>query len=76
MSIVANRFPDIRAVDVFSEAQARHAREHNNANVVALSGNWLNLEEMKKIALTFLQTPFSSEERHLRRLQQIADLKV
>jgi len=76
MSIVANRFPDVRAVDVFSEKQARHARQHNNVNVLALSGDWLNLDEMKKITLAFLQTPFSGEERHVRRLQQIADLKV
>ncbi|PIY80740.1 MAG: ribose-5-phosphate isomerase [Candidatus Pacebacteria bacterium CG_4_10_14_0_8_um_filter_42_14] len=76
MTIVSNRFPDIRAVDVFSEQQAKHAREHNNANVLALSGDWLNLEEMKKIALAFLQTPFSGEERHLRRLKQLSELEA
>lgn len=76
MAIVANRFPTIRAVDVFSEKQAKHARQHNDANVLALSGDWLSPDEMKKIALTFLQTSFSGEERHVHRLQQIADLKV
>jgi len=76
MTIVANRFPAIRAVDVFSEKQAKHAREHNDANALALSGDWLELDEMKKIVLAFLKTSFSGEECHVRRLKQLADLEV
>ena len=71
ISITANKVPGIRAAlchDLFS---ARATREHNDANILAMGaliiGQGLALEIVDK----FLDTPFSGEERHERRIQQI-----
>lgn len=70
--IAANKVKGIRAVAVTNAEMTKHAREHNDANVIALSGDWTSEEEVKKIVDTFLTTEFSHEERHARRLAQIA----
>ncbi len=74
MTIAANRFPGIRAVSAINTEMAHHGRAHNNANVVVLSGDWTNIDEMKRILQTFLDTPFSGEPRHLRRVAQLDGL--
>lgn len=74
MVMAANRFPSIRAVAVMNVEQAAHARAHNDANVIALSGDWMDLELMKACISVFLQTPFSGDERHQRRLRQLDTL--
>ncbi|MEX0895811.1 MAG: RpiB/LacA/LacB family sugar-phosphate isomerase [Patescibacteria group bacterium] len=71
MIIAANKVPGCRAVVASNEQQARHSREHNGANVVALSGDWMSIDEMKEVLATFLNTPSATEERHLRRIEQI-----
>jgi len=71
MSMAANRFSHLRAVTASNKEQAQHAREHNNANVLTLSADWLSVEEMQTILKTFLTTPFSDEERHARRVAQL-----
>lgn len=69
MTIVANKFPGIRAVNVFDEASARQAREHLDANVMALGANWVTEENAHKAIETFLTTMFDeNEERHKRRV--------
>ena len=73
--ITANKFRGIRAVAVFDETQARHAREHNDANVIGLSGDWTDEETAKKLVSIALETPYSNEERHTRRLQKIAGME-
>ncbi len=74
MSIAANKVKGIRCAKVSSVDEARLAREHNNANVIALSykENMDNLKEMIKI---FLSTNFSNEERHARRVSKIEELE-
>ena len=69
--IAANKVKGVRAAACFDEKSAGHAREHNDANVIALSGDWLDEEQAKKILHRFLTTEFSKEERHERRLNQI-----
>ena len=71
MVIAANRYKGVRAVGVFSPEQAVHARAHNDANILVLSGDWMNIDQMQSCISTFLQTPFSGEERHQRRLAQL-----
>jgi ribose 5-phosphate isomerase B len=71
MIIAANKIRGIRAVAVFDEKSAKHAREHNNANVIGLSGDWISDDDAKKIVEVFLSTSFSSEIRHHRRVEQI-----
>lgn len=71
--IAANKVKGIRAVSVLDELSAQHACEHNNANIIGLSGDWSSEEQAKAATLAFLTTPFSGAERHARRLQKIAD---
>lgn len=69
--IAANKVKQIRAVAPLTVEAALHAREHNDANVLGLSGDWLDETTTKAIVQTWLQTPFSGEARHQRRLDKI-----
>lgn len=71
MVMAANRLQGIRAVAASTTVQAEHSRLHNDANVLVLSGDWTPLEEMKQLIQAFLQTPFSHEPRHERRIAQL-----
>jgi ribose 5-phosphate isomerase B len=68
IAMAANRFPGIRAAVSTSPDMARIAREHNDANVVAVGRRVLTLEQCLDIVETFLATPFSGAERHRRRI--------
>jgi ribose 5-phosphate isomerase B len=70
--IAANYVPGIRAALVWSDETATLAREHNNANVISVGGRMHTVEEMTRFVEVFLTTPFSGEERHVRRLEQLA----
>ena len=70
MSIAANKVKGIRCAKVDNIDEARLTRLHNNSNVIAVSA-LKDIEDIKKIILTFLETPFSNEERHLRRIEKI-----
>ncbi len=72
MMIAANKVKGVRAVAAFDETSANHSREHNAANVLGLSGDWMTTEQAKKIVKAWLETPFTGEERHARRIQKIA----
>lgn len=74
-AIVANKFKNVRAILGFSENNVKLSREHNNANVLSLGSDFVNLEEAKKLVDIFLNTPFSNEEKHKRRLEKISDLE-
>jgi len=73
--IAADKIKGIRAVAVSNPRDAKITREHNDANVLCLSGWELSFGEAKKIIATFLNTPFSKEKRHLRRLKKIQQLE-
>ena len=66
--ISANKVRGIRAALVWSIATAELAREHNDANVIAIGARQHTFDE----AASFIDTPFSDEERHVRRIAQIA----
>jgi len=70
MSIAANRFVGIRAAMVSNEHWARLSREHNNANVLVLSGIELNAAQAKQILDTWLHTDFGGG-RHARRVNEM-----
>ena len=70
--IAANKVPGIRAALAWNVATARLAREHNDANVVAIGARMHSREEAWLIVSTFLSTPFSGDERHIRRIEQVA----
>ncbi|MFL4476459.1 ribose-5-phosphate isomerase [Paeniglutamicibacter sp. MACA_103] len=70
--IAANKVVGIRAALAWNLDTARLAREHNNANVVAVGGRQHSLEEAAGIIEAFLSEPFSNVERHIRRISKIA----
>ncbi len=71
MIIVANKVKNIRAVSVFDVKSAKHSREHNDANIIALAADWIKEKEAEKILKIWLETEFSNEKRHKRRLDKI-----
>jgi ribose 5-phosphate isomerase B len=75
VDIVANKFKEVRSSLVFSPDQAYAARYDDDANVLSLPADYLTGEEAKKIVSVWLQTPFSGEERHRRRLYKIKNLE-
>ena len=70
--IAANKVEGIRAVLAWSLETARLGKEHNNANVVSVGGRMHSIEECKAIIDAFIATPFSNDERHIRRINKIA----
>ncbi|HEY4486382.1 MAG TPA: RpiB/LacA/LacB family sugar-phosphate isomerase [Candidatus Paceibacterota bacterium] len=50
---------------------ARLARSHNDANVLSIGARFISLEDAQKAVRVFLETPFSGEERHIRRVKKI-----
>lgn len=74
MSIAANKVKGIRCAKVSNVDEARLSKEHNNANVIALSykEDMIKLKDMIK---TFIETPFSNDERHIRRVSKITSLE-
>ena len=73
ISIAANKIKGVRCAlcgDCFS---AEATREHNNANIIALGGRVTGPSLAVKMVDTFLHTPFSNDERHIRRIAQIED---
>ncbi len=73
MSIMANRFPEIRAAICHSEFEAEVARKHNNANILCLGGRVIGTEIAKRCLKAFLTTDFEGG-RHQRRLDKINQL--
>jgi ribose 5-phosphate isomerase B len=73
ISIAANKVKGIRAAlchDVFS---AKATREHNNANILAMGGRVVGKGLALEVVKAFLETPFSNDERHIRRINMIED---
>ena len=71
ISIAANKVPGIRAALCTDCFMAEMTRLHNDANILALGGRVVGPGLACKILETFLNTPFSGEERHLRRIRKI-----
>jgi ribose 5-phosphate isomerase B len=69
--IAANKVPGIRAALGWSVDTAQLAREHNDANVVAVGARQHTLDEATAIVEAFLGTPFSGGPRHQRRIDQV-----
>lgn len=71
MAIAANKVPGAYAALAQSQFGARRAREHNNANILVLGADFISPAEGVRVVMTFLETPFSGEERHARRVGKI-----
>jgi len=72
MDIVANKVKGIRCGLGSSPDQIKLARQHDNINCLALASDFITEVDAKEMAITFLETPFSAEDRHVRRLEKIS----
>ena len=70
MSIAANKVPGVRCAKIETKEDAIVTREHNHSNVIALSAR-TPIEELKQIVKSFIETEYSNDERHVRRVQMM-----
>lgn len=73
--IVANKIKNIRAFTGFSAENVRLAREDNDANILSLGSQFSDLSKAKELIRIFLETPFSKEPRHQRRIEEIKEIE-
>jgi ribose 5-phosphate isomerase B len=74
--IAANKIHGIRAALAWSDETARLARLHNDANVLSLGARMYPVRDALGFARVFVETAFSGESRHARRLQMISDYET
>jgi ribose 5-phosphate isomerase B len=74
MSIVANKFPGVRAALICDEFTARMSKEHNNANVVVMGGRTLSEEKAEQMVGIWLDSKFEGG-RHQKRLDKISQIE-
>lgn len=73
MSIIANKVKGVRCALVHNKDAAQLTREHNDTNCLALSAKYTGVAHAKEIVDIWLETPFSQNERHARRIAKISN---
>jgi ribose 5-phosphate isomerase B len=73
--IAANKVDGIRAALVWNDDTARLARQHNDANVISIGARQHPVADAERFVQIFLETPFSGEPRHQRRIDQLAEFE-
>lgn len=74
-AIVANKVKGIRAAVVYDEYSAEMSRKHNDANIISLGNRTLAVSKAKELVKLWLETPFSNDERHKRRIEKIKTIE-
>ena len=74
--MAANKVKGIRAALVWNESTAKLAREHNDANVIALGARQHSQAEVLDLVKMFIAEPFSEDERHVRRIGKISHFEA
>jgi ribose 5-phosphate isomerase B len=69
----ANKVRGVRSALIWSEETATLARRHNDANVASVGGRMHSVADMTSFVQVFLETPFSGDPRHARRIEMLAD---
>ncbi len=75
ISIAANKVKGIRACCCSDKFSAEMTRLHNDANILCLGGRVVDVEKAIELVDVFLDTEFSGEERHIRRIAQVTELE-
>lgn len=75
VDMVANKVEGIRSALAFDVQRAKQAREHEGANVLSLPADTLDEEIAYEMVKAFLETPFSNEERYIRRLKELQEVE-
>lgn len=70
--VAANKVKGAFAILATNVELAQVARQHNNANILSMGGRFVDNDSAFEIARTFLATEFSNQQRHIRRLEQVA----
>lgn len=76
-AIVANRFPNVRAIVYYGDAGffqtdiIKLGREHNDSNILSIGARFIDVETAKKVVKKWLETKFTGEDRHTRRIKKI-----
>jgi ribose 5-phosphate isomerase B len=74
--IAANKVRGVRAALAWNVSTAELARQHNDANVIAIGARQHSVDEATLFIDTFIATPFTGEERHARRIAQLAEYET
>lgn len=76
-AMAANKFPNVRAAVYYGKAQEMPVltRQHNDANILSLGARFLSVGEALEAVRLFLQTPFSEDTRHIRRIEKIKQIE-
>lgn len=76
-AIVANKFPGVRAAVYYGNVEQMPSltRAHNDSNILSLGARFLKEEEAIAAVKLFLETPFTNEERHVRRIEKIKKIE-
>lgn len=75
ISIAANKVRGVRCALCSEPLSAKMTRLHNDANMLALGGAFTGVNLALEIVRVFLETPFSGEEKHRRRIDKIAEIE-
>lgn len=75
MDMLANKYKGVRSALCFNIRVARQSREHEDANVLVLPADWVKEHDALEIVKTWLETPFSDDERHTRRLGKVKEIE-
>lgn len=75
MNIVANKFKNVRATLGFNEKVTQVTRQHGDPNILCLPADFLSQKEAEEIVKIWLQTKFSQEGKHKRRIKKIRNLE-
>lgn len=76
--ISANKIDGIRAIEFYGGnlEVVKLGREHNNANILSLGARFVTEDEAKNAIILFMNTPFTNDERHVRRLNEIKEEEI
>ena len=76
-AMVANRFPGVRAAVYFGGSHdiIKLSREHNNANILSIGAGFVSQKEAEEAIVQWLDTPFSHEVRHQRRIEEMDNIQ-